>query len=458
MRVKFQKIVILLSIAIFVLSVANLAHATPTLAPTSTIPSISGNLAYDSGQNEIFVQHGSEYATISIISDKTNKVVATITGALSNGYNGEVVYDSGKGEIFAALGNARKYTPSVITVISDSTNKFIANITFASPGNSAYNWPYEPYGMAYDSGKGEIFVTDVSGSNVYVISDKTNSVVATVQVGRNPNPIIYDSGMNEVFVVNTGSGNISVISDKTNTVNATINLAAGAIAYDPGKSEVFVSTSSGVSVISDKTNKVVANITGITTGFTTMAYDSAKGEIFVGSQVISDANNTVVAQLPVGLSGEVVYDSGKGEVIGVTKTGLSIFSDSSSIKPTQTTGSLRVDVKDSSGGVLSGVAVSSTSQPSGQTKLSETTGSDGSVTISNVAAGAYTLQASKSGYVTGTGTGSVVAGSSASISITLQAQPSSGGGGGIPGFSVEATVLGIILVVVVLSIRKRSSS
>jgi hypothetical protein len=111
MRVKVQRMVSLLSIAIFVFSAANLAHAAPSLAPTSTIPSISGNLAYDSGKGEIFVQYGSEYATVAVISDSTNKVVASITEKQSNGYNGEVVYDSGKGEIFTALGNARKYSP-----------------------------------------------------------------------------------------------------------------------------------------------------------------------------------------------------------------------------------------------------------------------------------------------------------------------------------------------------------
>jgi len=70
-------------------------------------------------------------------------------------------------------------------------------------------------------------------------------------------------------------------------------------------------------------------------------------------------------------------------------------------------------------------------------------------------------RASNSGYVTGTGSGTVSAISTYAVSIYLQTKPSSGGGGGsggMPGFPVETTLMGIILVVVVLSVRKRSSS
>jgi YVTN family beta-propeller protein len=244
-----------------------------------------------------------------------------------------LAYDSGKSEIFAASGYAKQGFPPVITVISDSDNTIVTTISAASPGNSAYNWPNEPYGLVYDPAKGEIFVSDPSAhsGSVYVISDSTNAVVATVGVGANPNGMVYDSGMGEIFVVNTGSGTISVISDSSNAVVATITVPVAQIAYDSGKNEVFAFGGSGtVSVISDSTNQVVATVTGITSGLTSMAYDSAKGEIFVGDQVISDSSNTIVAQLPTNLNGEAVYDSGKGEVFGVTNVGLSVFSDSSS--------------------------------------------------------------------------------------------------------------------------------
>jgi hypothetical protein len=127
-----------------------------------------------------------------------------------------------------------------------------------------------------------------------------------------------------------------------------------------------------------------------------------------------------------------------------------------------TTGGLKVTVKDSTGKALAGAAVSSTTTPSGQSALSGVTTSDGSVTFASVAPGSYTVQASMSGYVTNTGTSSVTAGGTASVSITLQTQTTGGGGtsgGGIPGYPVEALMMGIVIGAAFLMLfRKRSSS
>jgi hypothetical protein len=125
-----------------------------------------------------------------------------------------------------------------------------------------------------------------------------------------------------------------------------------------------------------------------------------------------------------------------------------------------TTGGLKVTVKDSTGKALVGAAVSSTTTPSGQSALSGTTTSDGSVTFASVAPGSYTVQASMSGYVTNTGTSSITAGSTAIVSITLQTQTTGGGGtsgGGIPGYPVEALVMGIVIGAAFLILLRRRS-
>jgi YVTN family beta-propeller protein len=44
----------------------------------------------------------------------------------------------------------------------------------------------QPYSVAYDSGTGEIFVTNSFGYTVSVISDTNNTVVATIPVGLHP--------------------------------------------------------------------------------------------------------------------------------------------------------------------------------------------------------------------------------------------------------------------------------
>jgi YVTN family beta-propeller protein len=127
-----------------------------------------------------------------------------------------------------------------------------------------------PFGVAYDSGKGEIFVTNNYDNTVSVISDTDNTVVATIPVGKGPYGVAYDSGKSEVFVTNNYDNTTSVISDSNNTVVAIIPVEAPyGVAYDSGKSETFVTNtlfepsllnpttnfiSNTVSVISDSSN------------------------------------------------------------------------------------------------------------------------------------------------------------------------------------------------------------
>ena len=155
-----------------------------------------------------------------------------------------------------------------------------------------------PGGLAYDSGKNEVFV--VNGNDVSVVSDGTNQVVATVTLPTQSDPyaLAYDSSKNEIFAADYYSGAVSIISDGTNQVVATVTLPKlsepSAIVYDSGAGYVFVtcpgtSTAPGtVAVISDKTNAIIATVP-VGTGPNTLAYDSAKDEVFVSNSI----DNTV---------------------------------------------------------------------------------------------------------------------------------------------------------------------
>jgi YVTN family beta-propeller protein len=93
------------------------------------------------------------------------------------------------------------------------------------------------------------------------------------------------------------------------SVVATVSVGSGPIgvAYDSAKGEMFVGNNSDgtVSVISDVSNTVVATISVGTSPYG-IAYDSAKGEMFVANNndgtvsVISDVSNTVVATISGG--------------------------------------------------------------------------------------------------------------------------------------------------------------
>jgi YVTN family beta-propeller protein len=77
-----------------------------------------------------------------------------------------------------------------------------------------------PFGVAYDSGKGEVYVANSVSNTVSVISDATNTVVASVAVGSGPPTggyglldIAYDSAKGEIFAGNWNNNTVSVISD-----------------------------------------------------------------------------------------------------------------------------------------------------------------------------------------------------------------------------------------------------
>ena len=59
-----------------------------------------------------------------------------------------------------------------------------------------------PYGVAYDSGKGEVFVANGGSNYVSLISDSSNTIVTTIKVGYDSGGVAYDSGKGEVFVAN----------------------------------------------------------------------------------------------------------------------------------------------------------------------------------------------------------------------------------------------------------------
>ncbi len=304
MKLKVICAVLILFTIILVLSAAQTAHAFGVIG-TVTVGDQPESLVYDSGKGEIFVQnHGAD--TISVISDRNNSVMATIPVGQ---YPAGMAYDSSKGEIFESdLGGVEG--PPTVQVISDTNNSVVATISGAI------------WNMAYDSAKGEVFVSHYDTNDVWVISDSTNTVVASIPVGFEPTDLVYDSGRGEIWV-NNGSYSVTVISDNTNAVIATVNVPDGSafastMAYDPGKAEIFVTLFSEVAVVSDSTYDEIATIPSDAPYG--LAYDSAKGEIFVAdagsntTSIVSDSNNTVIASVYVEYPYGVAYDSGKGEI------------------------------------------------------------------------------------------------------------------------------------------------
>jgi cobalamin biosynthesis Mg chelatase CobN len=85
-------------------------------------------------------------------------------------------------------------------------------------------------------------------------------------------------------------------------------------------------------------------------------------------------------------------------------------------------GNLIIYVKDSGNNPVEGVTIVFASQPEGQVSLSATTNSSGYVTLCNVTAGSYSLQASKNGYIKNIVQTTAQTGKDTSAAIELQSE------------------------------------
>lgn len=160
------------------------------------------------------------------------------------------------------------------------------------------------------------YITNYNASTVSVIETATNTVTATIPVGRGPDGVAVTPGGAKAYIANQIDGTVSVIDTATNTVTATIPNTVGGyrpdgIAVSPDGAKVYVTgqnssdSDNTVSVIATASNAVVARIPvgNIPIGVA-VSPDGAK--VYVTNQnsgsvsVIAAASNTVVATIPVG--------------------------------------------------------------------------------------------------------------------------------------------------------------
>ena len=189
-----------------------------------------------------------------------------------------------------------------------------------------------------------IFMLSIGGS-VHAAS-----LITTISTDVTPVGVVYDPAVHEIFVANYYSGTIQVISDSTNNMFPDISALtqyAGApfnLAYDSVKGEIWVADSTGAYAISDANNQVVANVTNIVSSWNSLvdiACDPRTGEVFVtyntftgvGSpymQVISDSNNTIIANVTQSgalfASASFVDDSAKSEIFAAGANDIYVIS------------------------------------------------------------------------------------------------------------------------------------
>jgi YVTN family beta-propeller protein len=302
----------------------------------------SEGVAYDAANGLVYEFGGGQ--DLMILDPATNEVVGSVDIG-GGGYS--VLYGAAAHELFVGASNHS----NGITILNATTNAILARVTVQA----------FPWGMAYDNGTNQLFVSDFSTENVSVVNLSTFTVSKNITVGPLPLGIAYDSAKSELFVAEENSfpGQLTVISDTNDSIVTNISLHNPTAwpVYDATNGRVYVSNGDNLSVISDTTNHVVGNypagdvlvglsydagtnqifaagdtdgavsvfnITGnhfvanVTTGSGpySLAYDPADHDVYVGEQiwtvgVISDATDGLVGNITVGATPfALAYDAG----------------------------------------------------------------------------------------------------------------------------------------------------
>ena len=173
------------------------------------------------------------------------------------------------------------------------------------------------------------YVANRNSNSVSVINTGTNSVVATIPVGVNPQRVAISPDSTRVYVTNNGSDSVSVISAASNTVVATIpvGISPSWIAMAPDGRYAYVSDGLGapytsrqqsVSIIDTAANAVVKTIPiprshaeSSLPGSNGLAITPDGRFLFVGGHdpegaeiiMIETATNTIVSSIVYGSDG-----------------------------------------------------------------------------------------------------------------------------------------------------------
>jgi YVTN family beta-propeller protein len=123
-----------------------------------------------------------------------------------------------------------------------------------------------PFGIAYNSANNNMYVANFGSSTVSVISGSTDSVIASILVGRLPHSIAYvPPHSNKLYVTNEGSDDVYVINGATNRVikNIPVGDRPWGIAYNPSTNNVYVANFANgtVSVINTSNDTLISTIT-----------------------------------------------------------------------------------------------------------------------------------------------------------------------------------------------------
>lgn len=250
-----------------------------------------------------------ESSTVSVIDIATNSVIATIPVAphprsVTVSPDGKRLY---VGQWADATGCCNVRNGSV-SVIDTTTNTVVATIPV---GKSPYSILITPDG-------GRAYVLNQYDTTISVISTSSNSIIKTLTLDTNPGAGTLNSTGTRLYVSVGYSKGIYIIDTSSDTVIDTIpiTLGAGSSAISPDNSRLYVTNGDDFNsylAVVDLINKTVITKIPMALGVYDVAINSDGSRVYVTNNnccdaskgngtvtVVDTTSNTVITTIPVG--------------------------------------------------------------------------------------------------------------------------------------------------------------
>ncbi len=269
--------------------------------------------------------------TATFDTTATDTISVSILGSLPTGVTGTFSHGTFtiSGTPTSSVGSPFMYRLSITGSNCANTN-IVGSITVHDSTSGAGNITDSTIAYAY--------IPNAYDNTVSIVNTVTDSVVATIPVGRLPYGEAVCTSTKTVYIVNASSSTISVISKATNTVTRTLtlpNAAAGTMAVSPDGTKIYVVSASPkgmVDVINTATNALIDTVfVGGNPLAIAISPDGSK--VYVGNNlnettpstvsVINTATDTITTAIPIGktLYNIVVSPDGSKVYVGVMGDG-----------------------------------------------------------------------------------------------------------------------------------------
>jgi YVTN family beta-propeller protein len=303
---------------------------TNSIVDTITVGKNPYGVAVNPNTNTIYVANHIDNS-ISVIDGKTNRVVKTFPTGL---YPNDVAVNPNADKVYVTLYGARDISiidgktyalektltvgrgPSELSINPNTNMVYVVNtkdnrLSVVNPATVRFmindiQVGSHPNAVAFNPNTNMVYVSNYGDNTSSVIDAKTNVVVKTIALGKNPYGVAINNNM--IYVTNNRSNTVSVIDGKTNSVAKNITAVVGPndVAVNPNNNMVYVvSYNDTLSLIDGKTNSVAKNIT-VGKNPTGVAVNPNTNMVYVANSasnmtsVIDGETDTLLKTIPVG--------------------------------------------------------------------------------------------------------------------------------------------------------------